>query len=67
MSKKPDSKPLKARVQSGPAPGRPPKKVYINVLVREATRKKMNQLTRRHGITQGELLDSVFGGKGLPG
>ncbi len=67
MAKKAEPKPPKSRVPAGATPGRPPKKVYINVLVREATRKKMNQLTRRHGITQGELLDSVFAGKGLPG
>lgn len=66
MAKKPESKTRKSRIPVSTTPGRPPAKVYINVLVREVTRKKMNLLTRRHGMTQGELLDQVFAGKGLP-
>ena len=66
MATKTATKPRKSRVPVSTAPGWPPKKVYINVLVREVTRKKMNVLTRRHGMTQGELLDQVFAGKGLP-
>ena len=60
---KAESKPRKSRIPANSNPGRPAKKVYINVLVREATRKQMNVMTRRHGITQGELLDRLVAGK----
>jgi hypothetical protein len=43
--------------------GRPARRVFINVSVRETTRTAMNVLTRRHGITQGELLDQLLAGK----
>lgn len=43
--------------------GRSAKRVFINVSVRESTRKAMNVLTRRHGITQGELLDLLLTGR----
>lgn len=45
------------------ARGRPARRVFINVSVRESTRKAMNTLRLRHGITQGELLDQLFTGK----
>jgi len=43
--------------------GRPPRRVFINVSVRESTRKTMNTLRRRLGLTQGELLDQLLVGK----
>jgi hypothetical protein len=43
--------------------GRPARRVFINVSVRESTRKSLNVLTRRHGVTQGELLDLLLAGK----
>lgn len=43
--------------------GRPAKRVFINVSVRETTRKSMNVLGRQHGMTQGELLDQLLAGK----
>jgi hypothetical protein len=43
--------------------GRPARRVFINVSVRESTRKTLNVLTRRHGVTQGELLDQLISGK----
>ena len=57
-----------ARPPATPGPaatgrGRPARRVFINVSVRESTRKAMNTLRLRHGITQGELLDQLFTGK----
>jgi hypothetical protein len=43
--------------------GRPARRVFINVSVRESTRKTMNALRRRLGLTQGELLDQLLVGK----
>jgi hypothetical protein len=43
--------------------GRPARRVFINVSVRESTRKAMNAMTRQHGVTQGELLDQLIAGK----
>jgi hypothetical protein len=45
------------------ARGRPARRVFINVSVRESTRKAMNSMTRRLGMTQGELLDQLMVGK----
>ncbi len=45
------------------ARGRPARRVFINVSVRETTRKTMNTLRLQHGITQGELLDQLLAGK----
>jgi hypothetical protein len=49
--------------RKAPARGRPARRVFINVSVRESTRKALNTLTRRHGVTQGELLDQLLAGK----
>ena len=40
--------------------GRPAKRVYINVLVRESTRAAMNRIKARDGVpSQGELIDQL--------
>jgi hypothetical protein len=50
----------RAEVNKEAPRGRPPKRVFINVLVRESTRTTIKVLTKRHGLTQGELLDHIL-------
>lgn len=43
--------------------GRPARRVFINVSVRESSRAALNTLARRHSLTQGELLDQLLTGR----
>jgi hypothetical protein len=51
--------PVKA---SGTAARKGPKpvKVFVNIQLKKSTRDAMNVLCRKHGFSQGELLDELF-------